>query len=63
MSSSFTYVGSRYGKKCAFCGTNLSVKYIVTLGSKYPADSVVSAEKVYACNACVADKIGKGQFK
>lgn len=55
---SFTYVGSRYGKRCAFCKTSLSVKYIVTLNSNFPADSIVSDTKVYACHICVAKRIG-----
>ena len=55
--SSFTYVGNRYGKKCAFCKTGLSVKYIVTLDSNYPTESIVSTTKVYACNTCVASHV------
>ena len=59
----FTYLGYQYGKKCAFCGTTLSVKYIVSLDSNYSSESVVSTEKVYACNTCVAKQIRKGSIK
>lgn len=60
--NNFTYVGSCYGKQCAFCKATVSVKYIVTLNSKYPAESVVTHEKVYACNKCVAQQIEEGKL-
>ena len=58
MNSSFTfqYIGNMPFKKCAFCGTSLSVKYIATLDFRKhdcPRDSIVTPAKVYACNACV----------
>lgn len=49
----FVYVGSRYNNRCAFCKTNVSVKYIVTLDTNYPRESIVSPARVYACNKCV----------
>ena len=61
----FTYVGYMYGKKCAFCNTTLSVKYVADLDiSKHnvPADTIAQSAKVYACNKCVAIKIGEGKL-
>lgn len=61
--STFTYVGNQPSwARCAFCGTNLSVKYIVKLDAKYPSDSVVQPLKVFACNACVAKRIVERKF-
>ena len=62
---SFSYIGNQFGKKCAFCGTELSVKYIAQLDTnkhKCPAESIVSPAKVYACNKCVAERIIKGEL-
>ena len=53
--NNFIYVGNRYGKQCAFCKSTASVKYIVTLDSKYPVQSIVTPAKVYACNKCVVE--------
>ena len=60
--NTFTYAGFLGGKQCAFCKTSLSVKYIVTLDTKYPKDSIVQQPRVWACNTCVAKRIGKGEF-
>lgn len=61
----FTYVGYMPGKRCAFCKATLSVKYIVDLDiSKHnvPTDTIAQPAKVFACNTCVAQKIGEGKL-
>ena len=53
----FSYIGSVYGKPCAFCGSAISVKYIATLDiqkHKCAPESIVAPATVYACNTCVA---------
>ncbi len=44
----------RDDKRCYFCGTNMSVKYIVEVDMPYKA---VEPFKVYACNICATVKV------
>lgn len=58
----FVYSGFLGGKQCAFCGTTLSVKYIVTLETNFPKDSIVQEPRVWACNMCVGEKLAERKF-
>lgn len=51
----FEYIGHQHGKRCFFCGASVSVKYLVSVNN--------NSEKVYACNKCVALRIGRGEAK
>lgn len=52
--STLVYCGFHGGKQCAFCKTTLSVKYIVTLDTNFPKNSIVQPPRVWACNMCAA---------
>ena len=42
---------------------NVSVKYIATLDTNYPRESIVSPARVYACNKCVITRKEKANHE